>query len=207
MRTFSNSLVDMKILNAEFVKSIVVYEEASNDPLPEVCFIGRSNVGKSSMINSLVMRKIARTSSTPGATKLINLFSIYYESKEKKKSVLFSDFPGFGFSKVSRAVSQGWQAMIENYILKNKNIRTIIWLFDIRREIDELDEMLIEWLLENNLTFCVVLTKCDKETQGAIAKKKRLFDTYLKNRHIFTYSSKTGLGKREILSYMANTIE
>jgi len=97
--------------------------------------------------------------------------------------------------------------MIENYILKNKKIRTIIWLFDIRREIDELDEMLIEWLLENNLKFCVVLTKCDKETQSAIAKKKRLFDTYLKNRPVFTYSSKTGLGKREILSYMANAIE
>jgi GTP-binding protein len=204
---FPDTLENMKILKAEFVKSIVVYEEVNNDPLPEVCFIGRSNVGKSSMINSLVARKIARTSSTPGATKLINLFNIYYESKKEKKSVHFSDFPGFGFSKVSRAVSKSWQAMIENYILKNKKIRTIIWLFDIRREIDELDEMLIEWLLENNLEFCVVLTKCDKETQGAIAKKKRLFDTYLKNRPVFTYSSKTGLGKREILSYMANAIE
>ena len=69
--------------------------------------------------------------------------------------------------------------MIENYILKNKKIRTIIWLFDIRREIDELDEMLIEWLLENNLNFCVVLTKCDKETQGAIAKKKRVFRRHI----------------------------
>jgi GTP-binding protein len=205
--TFSDTLVNMKILNAEFVKSIVVYEEANNDPLPEVCFIGRSNVGKSSMINNLVMRKVARTSSTPGATKLINIFNIYYESKKEKKSVLFSDFPGFGFSKVSRTVSRSWQAMIENYILKNKKIRTIIWLFDIRREIDELDEMLIEWLLGNNLKFCVVLTKCDKETQGAIVKKKRLFDTYLKNRQVFTYSSKTGLGKGEILSYMANSIE
>jgi GTP-binding protein len=205
--TFSDTLVNMKILNAEFVKSIVVYEEANNDPLPEVCFIGRSNVGKSSMINNLVMRKVARTSSTPGATKLINIFNIYYESKKEKKSVLFSDFPGFGFSKVSRTVSRSWQAMIENYILKNKKIRTIIWLFDIRREIDELDEMLIEWLLGNNLKFCVVLTKCDKETQGAIVKKKRLFDAYLKNRQVFTYSSKTGLGKGEILSYMANSIE
>jgi GTP-binding protein len=204
---FPDTLENMKILKAEFVKSIVVYEETNNDPLPEVCFIGRSNVGKSSMINSLVTRKIARTSSTPGATKLINLFNIYYESKKEKKSVLFSDFPGFGFSKVSRAVSKSWQAMIENYILRNKKIRTIIWLFDIRREIDELDKMLIEWLLENNLEFCVVLTKCDKETQGAIAKKKRLFDIFLKNRPVFTYSSKTGLGKREILSYMANAIE
>jgi GTP-binding protein len=207
LMAFSDTLVNMKILNAEFVKSIVVYEEANNDPLPEVCFIGRSNVGKSSMINNLVMRKVARTSSTPGATKLINIFNIYYESKKEKKSVLFSDFPGFGFSKVSRTVSRSWQAMIENYILKNKKIRTIIWLFDIRREIDELDEMLIEWLLGNNLKFCVVLTKCDKETQGAIVKKKRLFDTYLKNRQVFTYSSKTGLGKGEILSYMANSIE
>ena len=73
----SNTPTDMRILNAEFVKSIVVYEEADNDALPEICFIGRSNVGKSSMINNLVTRKIARTSSTPGATKLINIFNIY----------------------------------------------------------------------------------------------------------------------------------
>jgi GTP-binding protein len=205
--TSFNTPADMRILNAEFVKSIVVYEETNDDLLPEVCFIGRSNVGKSSMINSLVARKIARTSSTPGATKLINIFTITYESEMVKKSVCFSDFPGFGFSKVSRAVSQNWQTMIENYILRNKKIRTIIWLFDIRREIDELDEMLIEWLLENNLNFCVVLTKSDKETQSVIAKKKRLFETYLKNRHVFTYSSKTGLGKKEILSYMVNAIE
>lgn len=203
----SNTSIEMRILNAEFVKSIVVYEEEISDLLPEVCFIGRSNVGKSSMINSLVARKIARTSSTPGATKLINIFTISYESGMEKKTVRFSDFPGFGFSRVSRAVSQSWQAMIENYILKNKKIRTIIWLFDIRRKIDELDEMLVEWLLENNLNFCVVLTKCDKETQSAIAKKKRLFDGYLKNRHVFTYSSKTGLGKKEILSYMANAVK
>jgi GTP-binding protein len=203
----SGPSTDMRILNAEFVKSIVSYEETNNGPLTEVCFIGRSNVGKSSMINSLVARKIARTSSSPGATKLINIFTIAYESGMVKKSVCFSDFPGFGFSRVSRSVSQSWQAMIENYILKNKKIRTIIWLFDIRREIDELDEMLIEWLLENNLNFCVVLTKCDKETQGAIVKKKRLFETYLKNRHVFTYSSKTGLGKKEILSYMAKAVE
>ena len=65
--------------------------------------------------------------------------------------------------------------MIENYILKNKKIRTIIWLFDIRREMDELDEMLIEWLFENNLEFCVVLTKCDKETQGDYSKEKKIF--------------------------------
>jgi GTP-binding protein len=205
--TSSNAFVDMRILNAEFVKSIAVYEETNIDPLPEVCFVGRSNVGKSSMINNLVARKIARTSSIPGATKLINVFNVYYESNKRKKSLHFSDFPGFGFSKVSRSVSKGWQAMIENYILKNRKIRTIVWLFDIRREIDELDEMLIEWFLENNLNFCVVLTKCDKETHGVIAKKKRLFDKYLKNRQIFTYSSKTGLGKKEILSFMANAIE
>lgn len=203
----SNNPINMRILNAEFVKSIAVYEAADNDFLPEICFIGRSNVGKSSMINSIVARKVARTSSTPGATKLINVFNITYESKMIKKSVCFSDFPGFGFSRVSKAVSQGWQTMIENYILKNKKIRTIIWLFDIRREIDELDEMLIEWLFENNLNFCLVLTKCDKETQGAIIKKKRLIEGYLKNRHVFTYSSKTGLGKKEILSYMASAIE
>jgi GTP-binding protein len=197
----------MRIINAEFVKSMVTVELVETVDVPEICFIGRSNVGKSSMINSLVMRKIARTSSTPGATKLINIFDVSCELKGERKSVIFSDFPGFGFSKVSRDVSRNWQAMIENYILKNPKIRTIIWLFDIRREIDELDRMLIDWLFKNNLEFCMVLTKCDKETQSNIAKKKRVFKEYLETRQVLIYSAKTGVGKNELLSYMAEAIE
>lgn len=196
----------MKILNVEFVKSIVSGETVEPGNVPEICFIGRSNVGKSSMINSLVGRKIARTSSSPGATKMINIFNAQGEWKGEKKPVIFSDFPGFGFSRVSRTVSQNWQAMIEGYILKNKRIKSIVWLFDIRRDIDRLDETLIEWLFVHNLEFCMVLTKCDKEGQGNIVKKRRSLTEYLQGKQVLVYSSKTGLGKKELLSYIAEVV-
>jgi len=197
----------MRILNAEFVKSVVAPEKVNNDSLPELCFIGRSNVGKSSIINSLTGRKIARTSSTPGATRVINIFKIRYESDGEKKDVIFSDFPGFGYSKVSRTESQSWQRMIERYILKNKQIKKIIWLFDIRREMDKLDVMLMEWFFDNELKFCFVLAKSDKEKQGDLTKKKRFFDDYLKGIPIFLFSSKTGQGKNELLSFISSSLK
>ncbi len=194
-----------KIISAEFVKSIGASGRADNDDVPEICFIGRSNVGKSSTINSLVTRRIARTSSTPGATRTINIFKICCEFDGKRNNIIFSDFPGFGFSKVSRAESQSWQSMIENYILENKRIKKIVWLFDVRRQMDHLDTMLLEWLIDNNLDFCFVLTKSDKEKQSDLIKKKRFFDDYLKKVPVFLFSSKTGKGKNELVSYLINS--
>ncbi len=195
----------MRILNAEFIRSIVTFEKVSTDSLPEICFVGRSNVGKSSMINNLAGRKIARTSSTPGATRIINLFKAHYESEGERKDIIFSDFPGFGYSKVSRAESQNWKKMIEEYILKNNNIKKIVWLFDIRRKIDPLDTMLVEWFFDNKFKFCLVLTKSDKEKQSNIARKKQFFSEYLKGVPIFLFSSKTGKGKKELLTYIVNS--
>lgn len=192
----------MRIIGAEFVKSVSVVDTSQDVDLPEICFIGRSNVGKSSMINSLVMRRIARTSSTPGATRLINLFRVFCDVKGTRKKIVFSDFPGYGFSKVSKAVSQGWQAMIENYILNDKRIKSIVWLFDIRRDMDDLDRMLLEWLTINQLNVCFVLTKCDKEPQGVIARKKQLFSRYFKETPVIACSSKTGRGRSELIAYL-----
>jgi GTP-binding protein len=197
----------MRILNAEFVKSIGLTGEIEDDYMPEICFMGRSNVGKSSMINSLVMQKIARTSSTPGATRTINIFKVYYESQGEKKYVIFSDFPGFGFAKVSKAMSHSWKTMMERYVSNNKRIKKLIWLFDVRREIDYLDEMVMEWIFNNKLEFCLVLTKSDKEKQGDLARKKRFFNNYFKGNPVFLYSSKTGQGKKELLSYLMSAIE
>lgn len=196
----------MKIIGAEFLKSIGASGRPDNNDMPEICFIGRSNVGKSSAINSLVARKIARTGSTPGATRTINIFRIYYESEGKRGGIMFSDFPGFGFSKVSKAESQGWQRMIEGYILKNKRIRKIVWLFDARRQMDHLDMMLMEWLSGNNLDFCFVLTKSDKEKQGDLIRKKRFFNDYFKEIPVFLFSSKTGKGKNELVSYLIDSV-
>jgi GTP-binding protein EngB required for normal cell division len=96
--------------------------------------------------------------------------------------------------------------MIEGYILKNRRIRKIVWLFDVRRQMDHLDMTLMEWLNDNNLDFFFVLTKSDKEKQGDLIRKKRFFDDYLKGIPVFLFSSKTGKGKNELVSYLIDSV-
>jgi len=197
----------MKILNAVFLKSITSYDDRKREDLPEFAFIGRSNVGKSSMINKLVMQKIARTSSTPGRTRAINLYKIEHEFMNAKKSFFISDFPGFGYSKVSRAMYQGWQEMIEQYILQNSSIKRLIWLFDVRRDLDELDNILIEWLEDNRIPFSFVVTKIDKATRNEAASKRALFNKIFGPEHVFIFSAKSGDGRKELLSHILNVVE
>lgn len=192
----------MKILNAQYVKGILVPESKDMYNIPEICFLGRSNVGKSSMINTLLMRKVARTSSTPGATRMINLYRVQYESKGSKKWIMFSDFPGFGYSKVSKTTYQSWEKLIEGYVLENTCIRKLIWVFDIRRDMDALDKTLIEWIEDNRLDVSLVLTKADKESSNVVAKRKALFSNYVENGQIFVFSSKDGTGRKELLSHI-----
>ena len=193
----------MKILGAQYLKSVTSPDKSLQGKMPEISFVGRSNVGKSSMINSLAMRKIAKTSSTPGATKLVNLYQIDYESGGKRQQIIFSDFPGFGYSKVSKAMQQGWQKMIEGYIEGNNAIQRIIWVYDVRREPDDLDDMLLEWFFDRKLPFSVVLTKTDKESRSYAANKKRLFRQYVKKDiEILIFSAKTGEGRKELLAHI-----
>jgi GTP-binding protein len=193
----------VKILGARYLKSVTSPDRSLQGKMPEISFVGRSNVGKSSMINSLAMRKIAKTSSTPGATKLVNLYQIDYESGGKRQQIIFSDFPGFGYSKVSKAMQQGWQKMIEGYIEGNNAIQRIIWVYDVRREPDDLDDMLLEWFFDRKLPFSVVLTKTDKESRSYAANKKRLFRQYVKEDiEILIFSAKTGEGRKELLAHI-----
>ncbi|MDD5006773.1 MAG: ribosome biogenesis GTP-binding protein YihA/YsxC [Syntrophorhabdaceae bacterium] len=192
----------MKILSARYLKSVTSPDRSLQGKMPEVSFVGRSNVGKSSMINSLAMRKIAKTSSTPGATRLINLYHIDYEQGGARQQVVFSDFPGFGYSKVSKTMQRSWQKMIEGYIEGNREIKKVIWVYDVRREPDYLDEMLLEWFFDQKLSFTVVLTKTDKESRGFAANKKRLFRQYVKEGEILTFSAKTGEGRKELLAHI-----
>ena len=196
----------MKILNAQYVKGILVPESKDMYNIPEICFLGRSNVGKSSMINTLLMRKVARTSSTPGATRMINLYRVQYESKGSKKWIMFSDFPGFGYSKVSKTTYQSWEKLIEGYVLENTCIRKLIWVFDIRRDMDALDKTLIEWIEDNRLDVSLVLTKADKESSNVVAKRKVLFNNYVENSQIFVFSSKDGTGRKELLSHILTVV-
>jgi len=169
---------------------------------PEVCFIGRSNVGKSSMINRLLMQKVARTSSTPGATRMINLFEVLYEADGARERLIFSDFPGFGYAKVARKTYQGWQEMIENYIVASRSIKRLIWVYDVRREIDEMDQTLIDWLDSRQLDFTLVLTKVDKVNRNELSAKKGSFVRLFGEKRIFAFSSKDGHGREELLSHI-----
>ena len=197
----------MRIINAQYVKGVssVRQVEHSGD-VPEVSFIGRSNVGKSSLINALVAQRVARTSSRPGATRIINIYNVAYESQGKRGGMVFSDFPGFGYAKVSRAMALGWQEMIEGYLAGNDRIKAIVWLLDVRREFDELDEMLLEWLLLRRLPFTPVLTKIDKEAQGSIARKERSCAAFFDDRKTLLFSSRTGFGKKQLLQHIEAVI-
>jgi GTP-binding protein len=196
----------MRIVDAGFVRSVTGVDQRKAIHLPEICFVGRSNVGKSSLLNTLASRKIARTGSTPGATRLINLYKVRCEWEGRKREAIFSDFPGFGYSKVSRGVYQNWQAMVEGYMKENEWIRLILWAFDIRRAFDGLDQMLLEWLKGNSLAFSLVLTKADKEGRGKSLQTKQAFQQRLGAEDVFLFSSKDGNGRKELLAHIARSI-
>lgn len=196
----------MKILSAEYLTTIVTLEKREFIKVPEVCFIGRSNVGKSSLINKLVMRKIARTSSTPGATKAINLYNINYEFNNLRKWVIFSDFPGFGYAKVSKSTYRSWESMIDAYITKNPLIQRLVWIFDIRRDPDVLDNTVLEWIRHSQIPFLIVLTKSDKENRSfGLGKKDKLRKEFQTN-DIFIFSAKDGYGREQVLSHLFTTL-
>ncbi|MBP7528032.1 MAG: ribosome biogenesis GTP-binding protein YsxC [Syntrophorhabdaceae bacterium] len=191
----------MRIIDSTYVKSVSSPGEII-ESMPEICFVGRSNVGKSSLINTLATQRVARTSSRPGATRMINIYKVLYEHQGRRDYMIFSDFPGFGFARVSRSMALDWQKMVEGYLSKNNRIRRIIWLLDVRREFDDLDQMLAEWLLSKQLPFTPVLTKIDKESQGNIAKKVRSYTQFFDGRKAHLFSARTGHGKKELLAHI-----
>ena len=196
----------MRIIDAKYTKGVTsVGQLEVEESIPEISFVGRSNVGKSSLINALVTQRVARTSSRPGATRIINIYNVLYESEGSRGTMIFSDFPGFGYAKVSRTMALDWQGMVEGYLQKNKRIKAIIWLLDVRREFDELDQMLLEWLSLKNLPFSPVLTKVDKENQGNISRKVRSYEQFF-GKKAMLFSARTGFGKKELLAYIDGMI-
>ncbi|HQG24659.1 MAG TPA: ribosome biogenesis GTP-binding protein YihA/YsxC [Syntrophorhabdus sp.] len=196
----------MKILTAEYLTTVVKPEKREFRGIPEICFIGRSNVGKSSLINRLAMRKIARTSSTPGATKAINLYRVGYEFRGLRKWTIFSDFPGFGYSKVARSTYLGWESMIDTYITENSSIQGFAWAFDIRRDPDILDKTVLEWIEYSRLPFCLILTKCDKERRSYGLSKRNTLKKEFCTDDVFVFSSKNGYGRDEVLTHLFSTL-
>jgi len=190
----------MKISSVNFVKSAFTREHWTTDGLPEIAFLGRSNVGKSSLLNSLLQRKgLARTSNTPGRTQSINFFII-------NESFYFTDLPGYGYARVSKQMRADWGVMAEEYLANRDELALSIQLIDARHNPTELDLQLNEWLVYHRKNHIIVATKADKLSSNKL--NKSLFDIkkMLPQGKILTYSSITGKGKEQIWTEIGNAL-
>lgn len=210
----------MKIQSAEFLISVNNKENILDLGLNEFVFVGRSNSGKSSLINYLTNRKnLARTSSTPGFTKLINYFLINNDKKNKiidkiknkekvqlSEGFLIVDLPGYGYSKAGKSRHQNWSELIGDYLLSSKNIKRIFVLVDIRHEPSELDTQMLKFLYFHNLPFTVLATKSDKVARSKAAQHISKIAKTLKlaTGNIIPCSSLKRIGKNEILALFNN---
>jgi GTP-binding protein len=151
----------MKYNQARFIGSFPDYGQSPRTGLPEIAFGGRSNVGKSSLINSLLnRRKLAQISKSPGKTKLLNFFEILND--RGKESIFFVDLPGYGYARVAASVRESWKGLVEGYIESSRKLRGFVLLIDSRRGIEEEEIQLVEYLLSKERKVCPVLTKADK---------------------------------------------
>lgn len=155
----------MDVHQAEFIKSAVKPKDYPEIALPEVAFVGRSNVGKSSLINVLINRKsLVRTSSTPGRTQLINFFDV-------NGRLILVDLPGYGYAKAPPELRKQWQPMIETYLAKRENLRAVVLILDIRRTPADGDLQMLRWLDTYGIPPIIVLTKCDKLSKNEQARQ------------------------------------
>jgi len=155
--------------HVEFVKSIYNLKELPPPKFPEIAFLGRSNVGKSSLINALLNRKkVARVSSTPGFTRAINFFRIDHQ-------FYLVDLPGYGFAKAPIELQKKWKYLVEGYLKATRDFRLLVLIFDIRRVPDKMDKKLIEFVQHIKKTFCIVLNKIDTLSKNEIKKQVKVY--------------------------------
>jgi len=165
--------------------------------LPEVAFLGRSNVGKSSVINSLLGTKIAKTSSTPGRTRSINFFEVRWPGKPHPE-VIFTDLPGYGFAKISREVSARWPEFIEPYLKERPNLSLCLALVDASIPPQPSDEQLVEFLRTTGRNFRIVATKSDRLSGNELQSSLRDLSQHFADTSILPYSARNGSGKAEL---------
>ena len=193
----------MRIKTADFIKSAVRPSQYPVSDTPEIAFIGRSNVGKSSLINTLVKRKrLARTSSTPGRTQLINFFLI-------NEMVTFVDLPGYGYAKVPESVRKNWGPMIETYLAKRSNLKGVVLILDIRRTPGPGDFLLADWLAHYHISLVTVLTKADKLSRTKQQSQKRIIAEALSasTESLILFSAKTRLGREQVWQAIQDLLE
>ena len=192
----------MKVTSAEFITSAVKRSDYPEELLPEVAFAGRSNVGKSSLINTLVNRKhLVRTSSSPGRTQTLNFFRI-------NNQVNFVDLPGYGFAKVPLKVKAQWKTMVESYLKNRKTLQLVIILLDIRRTPSSDEASLMRWLENFGIPFLIVLTKTDKLSQNKCSAQQKIIQDFLllKREEVVCFSAVTRKGRQEILKRITSIL-
>ena len=190
----------MRITSAEFLKSAFQESDWPRDPKPEIAFMGRSNVGKSSVINSLLSaRGLARTSNTPGRTQSLNFFDI-------NNSFRFVDLPGFGYARVPKSLRLGWGEMVTSYLAKRQQLVLSIQLVDSRHEPTNLDLQLHEWLEHSAKPRLIVATKSDKlsknDLKTSLERARRVF----KPATVIAFSAKSGNGRDELWRTIENAL-
>jgi GTP-binding protein len=191
----------MIIKEAEFIQSCTTVLRCPAPVFPEYAFIGRSNVGKSSLINMLVDRKnLAKTSATPGKTQLINHFLI-------NKNWYLADLPGYGFAKVSKTEKAKWDLMIREYLLKRESLVNVFVLIDTRLEPQKIDLSFINWLGTKEIPFSIVFTKADKLSKAQALKqteifKKEMLKTWAALPPLFITSSEKKAGREDLLDFI-----
>ena len=194
----------MVIKTAEFVKSSGKWQDCPEPNLPEFAFIGRSNVGKSSLINAMMNHKdLAKTSQTPGKTQLINHFLV-------NESWYLTDLPGYGYARVSKSLRKDFEKLITNYILNRKNLVNLFVLVDSRHTPQKIDLEFIEWCGENGIPFSIVFTKADKlKPNAAISNvenyQAELLKTWEDLPETYVTSAEKKVGTDEILNFISKT--
>ncbi len=184
-----------------FVKSIVSDSEKPELDLPELAFVGRSNVGKSSLLNAVSNQKnLAKTSSTPGKTRLINYFNV---------SDLFYmvDLPGYGYAKISKTEYKKWQDMLESYLKDNEKLRLVCLLIDSRHELLKNDLQMSEWLDYFEIPYIIILTKADKISKSKLAGQISSFKKVFTEHHIIPFSIKTKSYRDDFRTLLAGFLE
>lgn len=194
----------MKIVKAELQKVAVEPKQYPMDKLPEIAFVGRSNVGKSSFINSMVNRNnLARTSNKPGKTRTINFYNI-------NNNFRFVDLPGYGYAAVSKEEKVKWGQIIESYLNNRENLKEVVLLVDIRHEPTDDDLLMYNWIKSYGYRGIVIATKSDKISKGQIQKQLSIIKAKLgieDMNNIIPYSSKNKMNKDKIWSLFRDVLE
>jgi GTP-binding protein len=186
----------MRVLT-RFLTAAIDARQFPPPALPEIAFLGRSNVGKSSVINSLAGKKLARTSSTPGRTRSINFFEVRWPGKPRP-DLIFTDLPGYGYAKVSREIAQEWPTFIEPYLKERPCLALCLALIDINVPPQESDRQLRQFLSALRRPFIVVATKSDRLSGNQLHNAMHNFAQEFQGAPILPFSAKTGTGRDEL---------